>query len=208
MVLYCILPWLRIGFGLLIVGAIARQLTVQVQLSFSVVNFFSYFTNLANAFAAGVLILGGCHSITGWEALRPGETARAAAVAYMAVVGIVFGLLLRNVDLGSLRPWVNLVLHSLAPCVVVIDWLATPPSKRLDSRVLMRLTIFPAVYLVYVLVRGSQVGWYPYPFLDPTRPGGYPSVIGYAVGIAVTWVVVALTTIKVGNMRRSSTLNP
>ena len=43
--------------------------------------------------------------MTGREALRLGEPARVASVAYMAVVGIVFGLLLRTVDLGSLRPW-------------------------------------------------------------------------------------------------------
>jgi hypothetical protein len=123
------LPWLRIGFGLLAIVAIARQLVVQIQLSFSVVNFFSYFTNLANAYAAGVLILGGCHSITGREVFRLGEPARVASVAYMAVVGIVFGLLLRNVDLGSLRPWVNFVLHIVMPCVVVVDWLAAPPAR-------------------------------------------------------------------------------
>jgi hypothetical protein len=162
MVLYRMLPWLRIGFGLLAVVAIARQLAVQIQLSFSVVNFFSYFTNLANAYAAGVLILGGCHSITGRGVLRLGEPARVASVAYM-------------------------------------DWLAAPPRKKLNSHILPRLLIFPVVYLAYVLIRGSQVGWYPYPFLDPARPGGYPSVIGYAAGIAATFVLVALMTIAVGN---------
>jgi hypothetical protein len=199
MVLYRMLPWLRIGFGLLGMVAIARQLVVQIQLSFSVVNFFSYFTNLANGYAAGVLILGGCRSITGREVFRLGEPARVASVAYMAVVGIVFGLLLRTVDLGSLRPWVNDVLHIVMPCIVVIDWLAAPPGKKLDSHILPRLLIFPAVYLAYVLIRGSEVGWYPYPFLDPARPGGYPSVIGYAAGIAATFVFLALMTIAVGN---------
>jgi hypothetical protein len=199
MVLYRMLPWLRIGFGLLAVVAIARQLVVQIQLGFSVVNFFSYFTNLANAYAAAVLILRGCHSITGREVFRLGETARVASVAYMAVVGIVFGLLLRHVDLGSLRPWVNGVLHIAMPCVVVVDWLAAPPRKKLDFHILLRLLIFPAVYLAYVLIRGSQVGWYPYPFLNPARPGGYPSVVGYAAGIAATFVFVALMTITVGN---------
>jgi FAR-17a/AIG1-like protein len=135
MVLYRVLPWLRIGFGLLAMVAIARQLV----------------------------------------------------------------LLLRNVDLGSLRPWVNFVLHIVMPCVVVVDWLAAPPRKKLDSHILLRLLIFPVVYLAYVLIRGSQVGWYPYPFLDPARPGGYPSVIGYAAGIAATFVLVALMTITVGN---------
>src|SRR6202043_724383 len=93
-------------------------------------------------------------------------------------------LLLRQVDLGSLRPWVNGVLHVVTPCVVVVDWLAAPPRKKLDSHILLRLLIFPTVYLAYVLIRGSQVGWYPYPFLNPARPGGYRGVVGYAAAIA------------------------
>jgi hypothetical protein len=55
------------------------------------------------------------------------------------------------------------------------------------------------IYLAYVLIRGSQVGWYPYPFLNPARSGGYPSVVGYAAAIAATFVFVGLTTIAVGN---------
>lgn len=46
----------------------------------------------------------------------------------MALVGIVFGALLRDVDLGDLLPWVNTVHHYIMPVVVVLDWLYQPPK--------------------------------------------------------------------------------
>jgi len=57
--------------------------------------------------------------------------------------------------------------------------------------------VFPLAYLVYSLVRGPIVGWYPYPFLDPGKVGGYPGVALYAVGITLgfflfVWLIVAL----------------
>jgi hypothetical protein len=48
----------RAFFGLLTLAAIGTQLTVHIRRAFSVVNFFSYFTNLSNLFAAGVLLIG------------------------------------------------------------------------------------------------------------------------------------------------------
>jgi len=45
----------------------------------------------------------------------------------MAIVGIVYGILLRDEDLGALLPWINVVLHYVMPVVVVLDWLYQPP---------------------------------------------------------------------------------
>ena len=53
------------------------------------------------------------------------------------------------------------------------------------------------LYLVYTMLRGAAVGWYPYPFLNPANVGGYGGVAVYAVGIALTfglagWALMAL----------------
>jgi hypothetical protein len=106
------------------------------------------------------------------------------------------------VDLGSLLPWVNFVLHVLMPCVVVVDWLALPPRRALKVRDLLIWQIFPMLYLAYVLIRGSQVGWYPYPFLNPTTSGGYGSVAAHAGGIAITFLLVGLLLLVMGNKPR------
>lgn len=89
----------------------------------------------------------------------------------MAIVGIVFTALLRHEDLGSLLPWVNTVLHYVMPVAVVLDWLYQPPRTALSFRQTLLWLIFPLVYLSYVLIRGSIVDWYPYPFLNPANVG-------------------------------------
>jgi len=190
---------LRLVFGLLTLIAIGWQLTIHLGHGYSVLNFFSYFTNLSNLFAATVLLLGAYHlRATG---TTQNEALRAASVVNMVVVGVVFAVLLRDVDLGSLLPWINFVLHTLMPCVVVADWLLQPPRTRLGARQVLLALVFPAVYLVYVLVRGNSIGWYPYPFLDPALVGGHGGVAAYAAGITATFAAVAWLVRVVGNKR-------
>lgn len=47
----------------------------------------------------------------------------------MVVVGIVFALLLRTMDLGSLLPWVNFLLDYVMPAVVLLDWLLVSKNQ-------------------------------------------------------------------------------
>jgi len=193
---------LRIAFGLLVLAAIGSQLVIHVDKGFNVLNFFSYFTNLSNLFAAAVLLL------TGWRAaaarLRPTtvDALRAASTVNMAVVGIVFVLLLRDVDLGSLQPWVNSLLHHVMPCVVMLDWLWQPPTRRPPLRTLLGMLVFPMLYLLYVVVRGEMVGWYPYPFMNPSLAGGAGGVALHAAGIALLFAVLGGVVLASGHRRR------
>ena len=188
---------LRLILGLLTLVAIASQLVIHVRMGANVINFFSYFTNLSNLLAAGILLLTAkTRAASAWI-----DRGRAISTMNMAVVGIVFTLLLRSEDLGALQPWVNFVLHDLMPCVVVLDWLLDPPSTRLGGRDLAQFLVFPAAYLAYSLLRGAQTAWYPYPFLNPTRVGGYGGVAVYAIGITVIFLLVGWTLVVLGNRR-------
>jgi hypothetical protein len=62
--------------------------------------------------------------------------------------------------------------------------------------------MFPALYLVYALVRGPIAGWYPYPFLDPTMVGGYGGVALYCVGILASLFIASFLLMKLGNSFR------
>ncbi|MEP7244124.1 MAG: Pr6Pr family membrane protein [Gammaproteobacteria bacterium] len=200
--------WLRLAFGALTLVAIGLQLNIHIRSGFSGVNFFSYFTNLSNFIASVVLILGARPAVMSREAGEPGDQVRAVSAVNMAVVGIVFSILLRDVDLGSLLPWVNVVLHYVMPCFVVLDWLVRPPKATLRVRHLVRCLIFPALYLAYVIIRGAETGWYPYPFFNPENVGGYGGVALYASGISVTFLVVAGILMRAGNwMSRRSLPN-
>jgi hypothetical protein len=188
----------RLFFGLFTFYAIGVQFGIHLREGFNPVNFFSYFTNLSNLFLAYILVTG---ALNLWRNRKPTpgqELARGASVVYIAVVGIVFSILLREVELGALRPWINTLLHYINPIVGVADWFIDPPQNRISLRASRVWLVFPVAYLVYTLLRGAVVSWYPYPFLNPATVGGYGAVALYCLGIllvffAFSWVVVRLT---------------
>jgi hypothetical protein len=182
----------RLLLGLTALVAIAIQLTIQVRSGFSISNFFSYFTNLSNLFASIVLLLG-------VSRVGISDQLRYVSVVNMAIVGVVFAVLLRDVDLGSLLPWVNAVLHYVMPCAVVLDWLLQPPRAKLGLKQIAFCQVFPVIYLAYVLYRGHLIGWYPYPFLNPANVGGYAGVGAYAAGIGIGFFAASVLFLVVGN---------
>lgn len=194
-----ILIALRLILGLLTLAAIGRQFVIQVQLGFSIINFFSYFTNLSNLFAAVVLIVGAFQLILHRQPSTSDDLSRGISVVNMVVVGIVFSVLLRNVDVGHLLPWVNTVLHYITPIAVLIEWLLQPPRTKLGVRQMLLCQVFPLLYLLYVVVRGAIVGWYPYPFLNPATVGGYGGVAAYVIGIVVVFFFAAWSLLTLGN---------
>ena len=194
----------RLFFGLLGLAAIITQLSIQIQLRFSVVNFFSYFTNLSNIFVAVVLLLGALTLLQRREPTATYDLIRGAAVVCIALVGIVFGVLLRDEDLGSLLPWVNIVLHYVMPAVMVVDWLYLPPKTKLFFTQTWVWLIFPFLYLVYSLIRGSIVGFYAYPFFNPGKVGGYGGVALYCLGIMVVFLILIWLVMLLGNRFKRS----
>lgn len=157
--------------------------------TFSLANFFSYFTVLSNLYAMVVLAVTGAWA--GERLSHRWELARGASVLYMAMTGLVYAVLLSGVDVQT-DQYTNWVMHRIVPLVVVLDWLYRPPRARgIDGREALVWLAFPFLYLVYTLVRGPIADWYPYPFMDPTRDGGYARVALNCVGVAVGFVAAA-----------------
>lgn len=189
----------RLLFGLLTLAAVGTQLAVHVGMGYDVWNFFSYFTNLSNFFAAVVFLASGYRIRAGTWPSELEETIRGTATIAMAVVGLVFGALLSGEDLGSLLPWVNVVLHYLFPVVVVADWLLQPPRTTIVANHIWYWLLYPVAYLLYSLVRGAFVDWYAYWFIDPARAGGWGGVLVFALGISAGFLVVSAALLRLGN---------
>lgn len=177
-----LLAGLRIFFGLLGLSSIVIEIMTLVgRGGFAPMNFFSFFTVEANIFAAAVLIA---------SAFIPRNRSltmlRGAATLYMVTTAIVFAVLLSGLDANVLTavPWDNTVLHYIMPMVMIVDWLIDPPTFRISFKKALLWLAYPMVYVVYSLVRGAIVGWYPYPFLNPANKG-YAGVIVVSIGIAV-----------------------
>ena len=189
----------RIGFGLLVLVAIAFMIWVLIgEGAFNALNFFSFFTILSNLLAMVVLLESGRRQITGGPPVS--DLWRGAAVVYMTVTYIVFAVLLRDAQeqLQTHVAWVDSVLHRVTPIVLMADWLVDPPRGPIPFRSALVWLAFPLGWTGFTLVRGAIDGRYPYPFLDPAT-GGWGLVAIYIVAIfvlflAVIWVVAAVGT--------------
>lgn len=185
--------------------AFLTALALMVQLVFlaawhqlDVVNYFSYYTNLSNVLACIVLTFSGFYIIRRRKSSLFDDMIRASMTLYMIITGIVYIVLLRDVELGLLMPWVNIVLHIITPLAVILDWIYQPPRTKFSLRQIGFWLIFPAAYLTYTLVRGSVVHWYPYPFLNPAGEQGYVGVAVYCIGILAVFIATALLLVFLG----------
>ena len=189
----------RISLGLLTLGALVTQFLIgRAHPGFSAVNFFSYMTILGNLFGAIVFL---CVGVSIRRSIGV-DLMRGAATLYLAVIMIVYALLLSDIPLGIIPPWVNVVLHQIMPLAVLLDWLFAPPKYRLKLRWTLLWLAFPLVYVAYSLVRGANVDWYPYPFLDPGKVGGYAGIAGYCTGITVMFLLSTVLLTWLGNYMR------
>ncbi|MBY6679793.1 Pr6Pr family membrane protein [Rhodococcus sp. BP-316] len=165
---------------------------------FSLANFFSYFTVLSNVLAVVVFVIGGVVD----PRSETFDRLRGAATTYMVITGIVYAVLLSNVDVQIQDAWTNSVLHRIVPVLIVLDWILAPPRRRSAESGPVLWLVFPVVYGVYSLIRGPIVEWYPYPFLDPRERGYGPLAIGLAV-LVVAFLLIALAVDRVGELAAS-----
>jgi hypothetical protein len=194
--------WRLLLGGATLFAAVYQAVILAHNHVFNPVNYLGYFTNLSNIVAAGILIISAFYVLGGRKPSPKDDLIRGAATLYMAITGIVYVTLLTGEDLGLLQPWINILFHIVMPVAVVADWLYRPPRSALTVKHASSWLAFPFVFLVYSLIRGAIVGWYPYPFLDPGKAGGYAGVVVYCNGILAAFCFVGLGIMLAGNALR------
>lgn len=188
----------RLAFAVLGIAALAWIPLRNIgEPAFSVANYFSYFTILSNVLAVVVLGVGAIRDPQGarWQLVR------GAATVYMVITGIIYAILLANVDVMLQDRWINDVLHRILPLVLLVDWVAAPPRVRISERQSLSWLAFPVAYGVYTLIRGPIVDWYPYPFIDPREQGYLQLAIGLVV-LLVAMTLMALAVNAAGRLGR------
>jgi hypothetical protein len=160
-------------------------------------NFFSYFTVLTNLLAALCLsfVLLAPASPPGRFFSKP--TTIAAIALYILIVGITYNAILRSIwEPKGLQRWVDEGLHVVVPLLFVLFWLICVRKKMLDWTHPFRWLAFPAVYLVYALLRGEYSGFHAYPFINTTELG-YGRVLLNATGIMLAFIATGLLFVAV-----------
>ena len=148
-------------------------------------NFFSYFTIESNALAVLSLVLSSFAAVAGGTSDRL-RFFRGAVTVFMTTTILIFIVLLSGFPASELTavPWDNTVLHYIMPLAIILDWLLVNRRQPIQFRRALLWLAYPLLYLLYSLIRGPIVGWYPYPFMDP-------SLHGY-LRVILTSVIIAL----------------
>jgi len=166
--------------------------------TFAIGNFFSYFT-VQSAIASVVVF-----ATAAVVALRrPADPAwldrvRAMVTTYILVSGVVYGIIVWQssaVNYSIEVPWSSQLLHFVIPVCALIDWIIDPFKARLSWKYLAWAIVFPVAWLVFTLVRGPIVRWYPYFFLDARQVSGPAETVFYClIIVAIITGIAALLT--------------
>ncbi len=135
----------------------------------AIANFFSYFTVQSAMLAVVMFVTGGVYALRDRVDPLWFDMVRVLVTVWIVVSGIVFAVILVE---GTLRgvpvwaPWSSQLLHFWIPAYAIVDWLIAP-GRDVPWRTVGFILVFPAVWVVFTMIRGSYVHWYPYFFLDP-----------------------------------------
>lgn len=194
---------LRLLLGVLMVVAVFRNFyrSANGLTDNTLVESISQFTN-QSCLVFGLCLLVGAF-VSREKLPRWWDHLRGALAFYMVMTGLIYALLVA--EPGEMMrwdlEWTNLVLHRLAPIVGVLDWVLVTMTVRGNWGRPLAWVLFPIAYLAYTWIRGAVVDWYPYGFLDPTQPGGWPSVFETTAMVLVAFLAIAVVVHVVGNLR-------
>lgn len=164
-----------------------------------VIRFFSFFTILTNlivAICCSVLLF---KPVTGFFSKHKTLT---AITVYILVVGLIYNFILRSLwKPEGLQKIVDELLHTVIPAMFLFYWLIFVEKNKLSWNIILPWLIYPLVYLIFVLIRGTFSGYYPYPFLNADTLG-FKKVLLNSVGITVVFIVLSALFVAIGNRNR------
>ena len=84
----------------------------------------------------------------------------------------------------------NMLVHYLVPIMAVSGFLVFGPRGQLSGRIARFSLLFLFAWIVFTIIRGEIIDWYPYPFIDVITKG-WPRVIVNGIAISLAYVGTA-----------------
>jgi hypothetical protein len=158
--------------------------------------YLSYFTVQANILVVMMLLAFAFRpKIEEWT-VHPFE--RSAIASYIAVVAAVY---LRSPSLPAQgAQWLaDALLHYLMPLGYLAFWLFVMRKAGLRWYDPLLWMIYPAFFLVFVLVHGRFTGFYPYPLIDVAKVG-YGQMALNALAEAAGFLLAGYTVLVISRL--------
>ncbi len=197
-----ILGWSALVVQLYIICAL--RLSTGASLVGGLFNFISFFTILTNLLVALALTLSLPRTGSGPAPFFSRPAVSTGIAASIALVGITYSLLLRQLwQPQGLQLLADMLLHDVMPVVYLFYWWRFVPRSALRWRLIAAWALYPALYLLYALVRGKLFGLYPYPFIDAAQLG-YAQVMLNSAGMLTGFIAIAALLIGLDRLKRPS----
>ncbi len=169
--------------------ALITWISVGLQLELmtgTVANFFSYFTIQCNLLIAISLTFAALMPQSAPGKFFSQLSVQTAIALYIFIVGFVYNVVLRSLHhWEGLQWWVDNMLHVVIPLLYLVYWFLFRSRGIIARKDSVKWILFPAAYLVYTLIRGSMVEWYPYPFLNALHMGYQRVLLSIAVIMSI-----------------------
>lgn len=184
---------LSINFAILMpaVMTVSETNPVARSLPDALINFWTYFTHLANLGLVPVYLA----ALTGWRWLawfaRP--QTRAAMAGYILLVMLYYHFMLSPFyQFEGPLLIATIILHYVAPIYYLAWWALFTPHGSLRFADIPVMLVPGLIYVAWALGRGALIGEYPYDILDAGKNGYLAVAIGVAILVAAVTVFCAL----------------
>jgi hypothetical protein len=193
---------LRIITGLGLIGSVIWQVTDRIlNNNFRPFEYFAYFSIVTAIFAGVLLLITGLALPSKVDEGKWVEIARLSLTVAMIVVGVVYHALLADVandvrDGDYVWPvFPNEFIHTYGPILVVLDYLLSSRGFKIRMRAALWVAVFPLVWLVFSVIRGSLTNWWPYWFINPNGEAGLVGMLSYIGAITVFFLVLGFAVL-------------
>lgn len=156
-------------------------------------NVISYFTILCNLSIALNVTFSTFFPNTKLGFFCSNISVQTAIALYIFIVGLVYNTVLRGI--WTPTGWqliVDNLLHVILPVLFTLYWFFFAEKAKLNWKDGIYWIFFPLFYLVYSLIRGALVNWYPYPFLNAAKLGYEKVVLNIGTMLVIFFVAGAI----------------
>jgi len=203
------LATLRLLMGVGLIGSVIWQVTDRIANDlFRPSEYFAYFSIVTAIFAGLFLITSGFGLLLKIEDTKWVEIARLSLAVALIVVGVVYHALLADAandvrDGDYAWPVLpNEIIHTYAPILAAIEYLISVRAFRVRLRAFVWVAIFPLIWLVFSIVRGSATNWWPYWFINPNGEAGLGGMLTYIAAITGFFLVLGLAVLGLKQVLR------
>jgi hypothetical protein len=187
--------------GIVMIFIVLRIDYPQTSLFMSIVYYFNYFTNWTNILLTAYFFIT-CflydYKIGVWSNK---DYVRSALLLYILVIGVGFHFLISKFwEPEGILLWGSNICHYITPILMLIDCALLKPSIKIKFKHTVLWLIYPIAYALFVIIKGSLTGHYPYFFLH-VGDLGIVRVLINIIGFLCVYLILGNLIAFVNNLR-------